>query len=155
MDGSSEEPASRPQPDPVKHRRPPVFETRGVVGSAAGPPRFFERRRRFANTCDRRSELRLPAEDGCDLIHVGPRGRIEALGERNEHLLASRIRNALRDSVPDDGMPAHEKRDLLVRGRPLDLRRNRGSWHGLLRLRLMRFGRRLGRRALAGTTRLG
>jgi len=91
---------------------------------------------------------------GRDLIHVGPRGRIEALGERKEHLLASRIRNALRDSLPDDGMPAHEKRDLLVRGRPFDLRRNRGSCRGLLRLRLTRFGRRLGR-ALARTTRLG
>ncbi len=55
---------------------------------------------------------------GRDLIRVGPRGGIEALGERKEHLLASRIRNTLRDSLPDDRIPAHEKRDLLVRRSP-------------------------------------
>ena len=61
---------------------------------------------------------------GRDLIGVDPRGGIEALGKRQQRLLPRRIRHALGNPIADHGIPAREKRDLLVGGRAFD-----GGWN--------------------------
>src|SRR5262245_55118692 len=90
-----------------------------------------------------------------DLIGVGPRRRVQALRQREQRLLAFRVRDALDDAFPYDAIPLCQERDLFVRRLALDLRRDCRSRSLLGLLRLRSFRRHLAGRAFPRASGLG